>query len=67
MNSWGALSQKCNIFMHQTSYSDSRKILNSYDGSTLTLQIGPTFSFVSEKLFELTKYQFLENNEKNTI
>ena len=38
-NSCDVLSQKCNISMNQTFYSDGIKILNSYDDSTSTPRI----------------------------
>ena len=64
MNPWGALSQKVDIFIYQTLYSDGTKILKFDDGSTFTLRIAlyvPIFSFLSKKLFGLwLKIEFLK-------
>ena len=53
---WGALYQKFNIFVYQTFYSESIKILNFYDGSKFIPQIAlnvPISGFLSEILFKL--------------
>ena len=68
MNSWEALSQNINIFMYQTFYTDSIKILNFDDESTITFRTASMCQFLAfylQKCFNYNKeYIFFLNNEK---